>query len=680
MKILIITKNWLGDILFEIPAIEMIRRTYPEAEILCLTHPRCREILELHPAVDRVIAFDEKTSSLFEKIRLIRSLRREKIDTAYFFHRSRTRAFLSFLGGVKNRVGYGIKKPNFLTQAFPEPPKALHHADYFAALLEQAGLPKPENTPVYSFHYTAEDARAVHSYTSEPFVCFHLGANWEPKRWPVENFAALADLIYQKWKFKIILTGGSGDKMLGEQVLSKIQRAQAVSLIGRTGLGELAALFASARFVISGDSGPMHIASGVGARVLALFGPTDPALTGPRGTGETIILSFVPPGYSAPWYGKEFPSEGWLGRITPEEVMRALESKNWGEISARFQAPAAFAKKTLKDAPRGVLINTLSNIGDVIMSTPVIMSLAKRYPRSRMTVIVGPRAKGILEGSVFIDRLVIYDKHASLFAKADFLKKLRKEKYEAAVDLKNSAIPFLVSAKKRSPLFRFFKKFSARDRHLEILEPMGLSVSGVPDFDFFSEAEKKSMLQKLKAKGDVSAGWIVMAPVAASENKTWPLESFGKVTEGLLKETPYTIVLAGGPREASLVEPLVKLNPSRVINMAGETTLREFAALIGGSELLIANDSSAAQLGFELNHRTAVIFGPTDPGKFAKEGECFRILRENLSCPSCKKSFRDEKHHTCLLELKPEKVLSACLELLEQPGVRTAYSQGTKSS
>jgi ADP-heptose:LPS heptosyltransferase len=69
----------------------------------------------------------------------------------------------------------------------------------------------------------------------------------------------------------------------------------------------------------------MHIASGVGARVVAIFGPTDPKLTGPRGGKESRVLHYVPEGFRVPWYGKNFPEGGWISRITPGQVFDAVE-------------------------------------------------------------------------------------------------------------------------------------------------------------------------------------------------------------------------------------------------------------------------------------------------------------------------------------------------------------------
>ncbi len=132
MKILIVTKNWLGDVLFEIPAIETLACAYPRAEIVCMGPERCRKILEAHPAVHRFIAFDEKKEhrSLFSKIKFTLRLRSEKWDKAYLFHRSSTRAFILLCAGVRERTGYApAGRRRFLTHPVPEPEEALHHRD-----------------------------------------------------------------------------------------------------------------------------------------------------------------------------------------------------------------------------------------------------------------------------------------------------------------------------------------------------------------------------------------------------------------------------------------------------------------------------------------------------------------------------------------------------------------------
>jgi lipopolysaccharide heptosyltransferase II len=334
MKILAVMKNWLGDLLFQMPALDLIKQKYPDAAIACVAPERCREILEAHPAVSEVLSFDEKSThrSWFTRIRFILELRkRGPWDQGYLFHRSRSRAALLALAGVKERIGYGKRRKGFLSLAVEEPALPMHQLDYFFNMMKGAGFELPAER-TYRFFYKEEDAQAADEIlemhgigTNMKYICFHLGANWEPKRWPIAHFAALAEEIEEKWQLPVVVTGSQNDESLFEDLIAEVRRAKIISLIGKTGLRVSAAIYNRAACLVTGDSGPMHIASGVGAPVIALFGPTDPKLTGPRGGGESLVLQYVPPGYTIPFFGKNLPAEGWLLRITPDEVLNAVE-------------------------------------------------------------------------------------------------------------------------------------------------------------------------------------------------------------------------------------------------------------------------------------------------------------------------------------------------------------------
>ena len=334
MKILVVMKNWLGDLLFQMPALDLIKKKYPEASITCVAPERCREILEAHPAVSGFMPFDEKTTHrpLFPRIQFAFELgKKGPWDQGYLFHRSRTRALLLMLAGVKERIGFGKGRTFFLTQAISEPSQRMHQLDYFLDLMRRAGFEIPQ-APAYTFYYKKEDRDLALRLLKDKglekkgsFICFHLGANWEPKRWPPAYFAELADKIHETRGLPVVVTGSRQDEALFEAFSGKVKKARFLSFVGKTSLGVSAAIYEQAACLVSGDSGPMHIASGVGAPVIALFGPTDPKLTGPRGRGESLVLQYVPPGYVVPFFGKNLPAEGWLSHITPEEVLTAIE-------------------------------------------------------------------------------------------------------------------------------------------------------------------------------------------------------------------------------------------------------------------------------------------------------------------------------------------------------------------
>lgn len=334
IKIVVVMKNWLGDLLFQMPALDLIKQKYPGASITCVAPERCREILEAHPAVSGFIPFDEKTTQrpLFPRMQFAFDLGKQgPWDQGYLFHRSRTRALLLMLAGVKERIGFGKGRTLLLTRAICEPPGPMHQLDYFLEMMRRAGFEVPPVSS-YKFYIKKEDRdlalRLLRDEGLEKkgsFICFHLGANWEPKRWPTEHFAELAEKIREAKGLPIVVTGSRQDEPLLSAFSKKIKNARVVSFVGKTGLGVSAAIYEQAACLVTGDSGPMHIASGAGAPVIALFGPTDPKLTGPRGPGENTVLQYIPSGYRVPFLGKDLPDGGWLSHITPNEVLNAVE-------------------------------------------------------------------------------------------------------------------------------------------------------------------------------------------------------------------------------------------------------------------------------------------------------------------------------------------------------------------
>ena len=317
-KILVFTKNWLGDVVFESPAIKAIKENFPDSELVCVAPKRCQPILENYPYVDRVMLFDEKKreKSLQAKKRCIDEWKQEKFTHAFILHRSFTRALMTKLAGIPYRAGYNTKGRGFLlTDAIPTPPEGMHDSDYFLHLLRELGLKAELGTP-YEFHYSNADEirvlRLLHKMNIEKnnFLVFHTGANWEPKRWPMESFHQLMMLIQTKGPVPILLTGTNEDaERIGALIRSALDLdIPVLSLAGETLIGELGALFSFSKAVVSNDSGPLHIASGAGARTIALFGPTNDVKTGPRGRGQSIMIK-----------------KNEIQNIQPEDVLKALE-------------------------------------------------------------------------------------------------------------------------------------------------------------------------------------------------------------------------------------------------------------------------------------------------------------------------------------------------------------------
>ena len=334
MNILVFTKNWLGDVIFETPAIRALKENFPDSYLIAITPRRCVEVLEVNPYVNEVIAFDEKEEdkSIFAKWRLIQNLRKRRIDKAFLFHRSSTRARIAYWAGARERIGYDTKgRGSLLTCAVPEHDGPIHDVQYFLDLLRQAGL-WVQGDYHYEFYFSEEDRGKAqillseHSLEPEKLVAINPGANWIPKRWPPEYFRQLAKRLIERFQIQVVLTGSVEDKPVADVVLNGGGSASMVSLCGKTTLRELGALFSKCRLVISNDTGPLHIGAGVGVNVVGIFGPTAPLETAPLGRGRNVIIHYAPEGVKLPWIGKKFPSP-WMELISVDTVFQTIEKE-----------------------------------------------------------------------------------------------------------------------------------------------------------------------------------------------------------------------------------------------------------------------------------------------------------------------------------------------------------------
>ena len=329
-RILIVEVNWLGDVLFSTPFIRVVRNNFPDAFIACVVAPGIKAALEGNPNVNEIIIYDEKGADkgIFAKVNFIKKLKNYNFDTVFFLHRSFTRALLTRLAGIKNRIGYYTFKRGFLLTQALKPPKinSLHRVKFYLGILEAIGL-ETDNKGC-DFFIGEEDLKWAGNFVkAERFVVFNPGGNWLPKRWPVDNFMALGRLLLEKFngKIRIVITGASKDARLAENI-NQALGGRAISARGKASLKQTAAIFKKSGLVISGDSGPLHIAVAVGANAIGIFGPTSPFITGPYGAdGKKTIILYKKNDCNIPCYNDTCDNFKCMSNITPEEVFKSAE-------------------------------------------------------------------------------------------------------------------------------------------------------------------------------------------------------------------------------------------------------------------------------------------------------------------------------------------------------------------
>ena len=333
-RIVIFNVNWLGDVLFSTAVIRNIRFNYPGSYIACIIPPRCAAVLEGNPYLNEIILYDEKAlqKGIAGKIAFINALRKKRFDCAFFLHRSLTRAFIVWAAGIGERIGYTTsKRAFFLTRRIaPLDIRGVHRIDYYLGVIRGAGLAvKDRHT---DFFFSALDRREVEAFLSrnaiyarDVVIGLNPGGNWGPKRWQKENFALLADRLAIEFGARVIFTGSPEDKDLVANIRS-LMKSSPVSACGILSLKQFSALCARLSVFISADSGPLHIANAVGAqRIIALFGPTDPQLTGPVPPDRVEIVQ-INIGCKIPCYTVDCADNRCMKAISVDDVLAAVRS------------------------------------------------------------------------------------------------------------------------------------------------------------------------------------------------------------------------------------------------------------------------------------------------------------------------------------------------------------------
>ena len=292
-KILAIALRYIGDTLLMTPALQALRETFPAAEVHALVPTGTNAMLVGHPAVDRILHFDH-ASSVWDQARLIHALRRAGYDLAIDFTDADRPAWMTYLSGAPLRLGYdgGRFRHRFLYNVrVTAPAGSLHQVDRQLALVGKTRqMAQCENAILVLSETERKTAqrRLAECGVTFPFVLFHPGARRWYKSWPPEFFSALGDQIVRELGVAVVLVGGASDA----ETLARIRTGMVhptVDLSSPLDLRAMAGVMQRASVCVVNDSAPMHIAAAVGTPVVALFGLTDPAVWGPRGTDHCVL-------------------------------------------------------------------------------------------------------------------------------------------------------------------------------------------------------------------------------------------------------------------------------------------------------------------------------------------------------------------------------------------------------
>lgn len=300
-RLLVLRLDRIGDVVLSTPALQALRRRFPHAHVTMMVRPPCVDLVQGHPALNEVLVYDKDGAhrSPWATIRFAWSLRRHEFDTALVLHPSHRSHWIPWLAGIPVRIGYDRKWGRLLTHRTPHRKQEgeQHEAAYTLELLRWFGM--EPGTPEAMIPIAPEASRHVEAVLksagvmgSDALIAVHPSASCISKRWMPERFAQVADRLAASHHVKVCLIAGEPDRRIADHV-QQAMRTPALNLAGALSVGQTAALLARCRLLISNDSGPVHIASAVGTRVVDIFGRNQRGLSpkrwGPLGAGHVVL-------------------------------------------------------------------------------------------------------------------------------------------------------------------------------------------------------------------------------------------------------------------------------------------------------------------------------------------------------------------------------------------------------
>ena len=297
MKILILKPSSLGDVVQALPVARLIRSHFPAATVDWWIHTDLVPLLADDPDIHRVIPFDRKAwgrpSGFIPAGREISRLRRERYDWVLDLQALARSAVVAWLTRGALTVGLDDRRegaPAAYDLAVPRPGPNRHAVEWYLAVLRTLKVPIHWNFEWLPHHPRAAAAiRSLSSGDETVWIALQPGARWMNKRWPITHYGELARrLILRNPRWRVAVLGGPGDRPLGAEI-TRVAGNRAVDLTGRLSLPEMIEFIRDCALMVTNDTGPMHVAAALRRPVLALFGPTDPARTGPYGQQDSVL-------------------------------------------------------------------------------------------------------------------------------------------------------------------------------------------------------------------------------------------------------------------------------------------------------------------------------------------------------------------------------------------------------
>jgi len=347
-------------------------------------------------------------------------------------------------------------------------------------------------------------------------------------------------------------------------------------------------------------------------------------------------------------------------------------------------------RESSKDLKK-ILIIRLSSIGDIVLTTPVIRLLKKKYPDCQIDFVIKDQFKTLLADHPLIHQLYIFKKHCKSHSLKKIKQKIIRQKYDLIIDLHKNFRSFYLTFNCQAGKIVRYQKFSLRRfflvkfkvnffkqiipvylRYLIPLHQFGITYDGLGLDIYLRPETEQSIRTKYSAFFNNSYHAIIgIAPGASYLTKRWLPERFENVIHYFAKHPNIGIILFGNAQDRELIDSLNISTYQNVLKAAGELSIIESVALLNTCQLFITNDTGLMHLAAALNKKVVAIFGSTteELGFFPDTTRNIVIQNNGLRCRPCSHVGRDrcpKKHFKCMKEISTDEVIQAVKTLLAE--------------
>lgn len=345
-------------------------------------------------------------------------------------------------------------------------------------------------------------------------------------------------------------------------------------------------------------------------------------------------------------------------------------------------------QKIDRSSIKKILLIRLRRIGDIMMTTPAAAILREAFPDARITYIVESPYKDLVQGHSLFDRVIVLPRNLNKREFFQFVRRIRKEDYDVAIDFhggpKASLMSFFSRAKLKIGYKIKYKSFvydikiprgpekgyiHSVENHVNLVKALDVSFPSIPRMSFpsLSPLEKQNLHEYLVGNNLDNKHFIVLHIGAGNEFRFWGKENLTGFIKMITQNLPVTVILVGGKEDSETERALLESCSSAVLSLVGEIDLKQLYGIISKASLFIGPDSGPMHMAAATTTPIVALFGPMVPEIFGPWRARSIILEKDLECRPCQQRKCLYGDFRCFRTIHPYEVYNASLQFLQDP-------------